>query len=186
MPSDTCILTTKDFTILETMLDCRLERDDRIVPLLRRKLNAAKVVFRDDVPADVSTLSSRVLFSVDGRALDTRIISPDRMTLPIGLLLPITTFRGLALLGLTEGQSISFAGQEEADETVSLENVLYQPEAARREKQSLERDGVTSPCTPILRLIRGAFYGRPDVPAATGVFEDPGSRSLAPRVPWRD
>ena len=67
MSMDRCILTTKDFTILEVMLDRSLGRDDPLVPILRRKLNAATVVLRDDVPPTVATLSSRVSFSVAGR-----------------------------------------------------------------------------------------------------------------------
>ena len=59
MSMDRCILTTKDFTILEVMLDRCLGRDDPLVPILRRKLDAATVVMRDDVPASVATLSSR-------------------------------------------------------------------------------------------------------------------------------
>lgn len=165
MSHDACILTTKDLTILEVMLDRCLGRDDPMAPILRRKINAAQIVFRDDVPADVATLSSRVVFSVDGRDPDTRIISPDRMTSPIGLFLPITTFRGLALLGLAEGQEFSLPGQDGELETVRLEKVLYQPEAARREKEVFDRTSVAPPSKPVLRLIRGARYGQPEFKA---------------------
>jgi regulator of nucleoside diphosphate kinase len=100
MSNETCILTTKDFTILEVMLDRCLGRDDPLAPILKRKIDSALVVFRDDVPENVATLSSRVTLSVDGRDPDTRVISHDRMTSPVGMYLPISTLRGLALLGL--------------------------------------------------------------------------------------
>ena len=80
MSTETCILTTKDFTILEVMRDRCLGRDDPLAPILKRKIESALVVFRDDVPVNVATLSSRVTFSVDGRDADTRILSHDRMT----------------------------------------------------------------------------------------------------------
>ena len=67
MTKDTCFLTTKDFTILEVMLDRCLGRDDPLAPILKRKIEAATVMFRDDIPVDVATLSSRVTFSVNGR-----------------------------------------------------------------------------------------------------------------------
>ena len=179
MPHDACILTTKDFAILEAMLDRCLGTEDPMTPIIRRKMNTAQVLFRDDVPADVATLDTRLVFSVDGREADTRVISADRRTAPIGLLLPITTLRGLALLGLTEGQSFSLAGQDGVEETVLLEKVLYQPEAARREVGALGRPAVV-PRKPVLRLIQGGFTGRSNIVsiAPTG-SDDPGGPSAA-------
>jgi regulator of nucleoside diphosphate kinase len=177
MSHDACILTTKDLTILEVMLDRCLGMDDPMAPLLRRKINTAQVVFRDDVPADVATLSSRVVFSVDGRGPDTRIISHDRMTSPIGLFLPITTFRGLALLGQSEGQEFRLPGQDGREESVRLDQVLYQPEAARREKEALDRSGTATPRKPALRLIRG---GQPEIARIVpGGFDDPDGPTAA-------
>jgi len=180
MSHDACTLTTKDFTILEVMLDRCLGRDDPMAPLLKRKIDAALVVFRDDVPANVATMSSRVTFSVDGAEPDTRVISHDRMTSPIGLFLPVTTLRGLALLGLAEGQEFKLPGQDGVEETVRLEKVLYQPESARREKESLDSAAAAGPQKPFLKLIRGAFYGQPDVaPAPRGGFDDPNGPTAA-------
>lgn len=51
------ILTTKDFTILEVMLELCLGKDDPRGPLLRQTVQTAQVVFRDDVSADVATLN---------------------------------------------------------------------------------------------------------------------------------
>ncbi|QPC92977.1 nucleoside-diphosphate kinase [Mesorhizobium sp. INR15] len=174
MSRDSCILTTKDFTILEVMLDRSLGRDDPMAVLLARKINSAQVVFRDDVSPDVATVSSRVVFSVDGRDPDTRVISHDRMTSPIGLFLPITAYRGLALVGLCEGQEFSLPGQDGKQEIVRLEKVLYQPEAARREKVALDRAAVLTPRKTALRLIRGAYYAQPEVCAVEPEwFDDP-------------
>ena len=175
MSKDTCILTTKDFTILEVMLDRCHGRDDPLADLLKRKLDAALVVFRDDVPGGVATLSSRVVFSVDGHEPDTRIVSHDRMSSPIGLFLPITTQRGLALLGLTEGQSIRVPGQDGEDETMLLEKVLYQPEESRREKDPLTRQSSLRRSKSILRLVH-SDCGAPGQAARLGIgtLDDPG------------
>ena len=107
MIKETCFLTTKDFTILEVMRDRCLGPDDPVAPILKRKIESATVMFWDDIPVNVATLNSRVTFSVDGREPDRRTISHDRMTSPIGMFLPITTARGLALLGLSEGQEFT-------------------------------------------------------------------------------
>ena len=168
MSMDRCILTTKDFTILEVMLDRCLGRDDPLVPILRRKLEAATVVMRDDVPASVATLSSRVTFSVDGRPSDTRVLSHDRMNSP-GVFLPITTARGLALLGLSEGQRFQLRGRGGAEEDVLLESVLYQPEAARRRKEEPLQPVLRS--KPALTLVQGGEQRTMD---GAGGFDDPG------------
>jgi regulator of nucleoside diphosphate kinase len=179
MSPDSCILTTKDLTILEVMLDRCLGRDDPMALPLKRKIDSAQVVFRDDVPVEVATLSSRVVFSVDGRDPDTRVVSSGSTTSPIGLFLPITTFRGLALLGLSEGQEFSLPGQDGVEEMVRLEKVLYQPEAARREKEALEGT-VMSRRKPALRLVRGAYYGQPEITAVgSGALDDPDGPSAA-------
>ncbi|HTV69867.1 MAG TPA: nucleoside-diphosphate kinase [Rhizobiaceae bacterium] len=174
MSNESFVLTTKDFTILEVMYDRRLGRDDPLLPLLKRKLDAAVVVFREDVPESVATLNSRVAFSVNGKDTDTRIISHDRMTSPIGLFLPITTARGLALLGLAEGQVFFHPDHDGMEEQIMLEKVLYQPETARREKDALAR---LAPARgkPSLTLVRGSLDDRPGLaPVGPDGFDDPG------------
>jgi regulator of nucleoside diphosphate kinase len=174
MPTETCILTTKDFTILEVMRD-RCFGGDALAPILKRKIESALVVFREDVPENVATLSSRVTFSVDGRDPDTRVISHDRMTSPVGMYLPITTPRGLALLGLAEGQQFLLTDHEGREESVLLEKVQYQPESARREKDALASPPAPPQRKPSLTLIRGAFYDQPRLaPAGPDGFDDPG------------
>jgi regulator of nucleoside diphosphate kinase len=175
MPTETCILTTKDFTILEVMRDRCLGSEDPLAPMLKRKIETALVVFREDVPVNVATLSSRVTFRVDGRDADTRILSHERMAGPIGMFLPITAARGLALLGLAEGQDFVFAGRDGQEERIVLEKVEYQPEAARREKEALAGLSARGRRKPALRLIRGAFYNQPRlVTAGSGGCDDPG------------
>jgi regulator of nucleoside diphosphate kinase len=176
MSKETCILTTKDFTIIEVMRDRCVGQDDALVQILKRKIDSAIVMFRDDVPGNVATMSSRVTFSVDGRDPDTRIISHAKMTSPIGLFLPVTTLRGLALLGLAEGEHFTLTNRDGVEERILLEKVHYQPESARREKEALERLSTRqAPGKPSLRLVRGAFYDRaPLVAVSTDGFDDPG------------
>jgi regulator of nucleoside diphosphate kinase len=176
MSQETCILTTKDFTIIEVMRDRCLGQDDPLAPILKRKIESAIVMFRDDVPDDVATMSSRVTFSVNGRDPDTRIISHDRMASTVGMFLPVTTLRGLALLGLSEGEHFVFTNSDGVEEQVLLEKVDYQPEAARREKEALERHSMgRATSKPSLRLVRGDFHDRaPLVAVSPGGFDDPG------------
>jgi regulator of nucleoside diphosphate kinase len=176
MSPDACILTTKDLTILEIMLDRCLGRDDPLAPVLRRKMASATIVFRDDVPADVATLNSRVTFSVDGRETDTRVISHESSGSSVGLFLPVTSARGLALIGMSEGQTARLVRRDGTEETIVLEKVPYQPEADRREKDKKASGQVSAERRPALRLIRGAYYGepRPVAGGTGGGCDDPG------------
>jgi len=161
MSSDTCTLTTKDFTIIQTMHDSALARDGGLAPILKRKIDSAHVMFRDDIPDDVATLGSRVDFMVDGQTPQRQILSQDRMTSAIGTLLPVTTLRGLALLGLSEGQEFTFLSVDGYQERVRLVRVLYQPEAARREMAAKENRPVASKGKSILNAILRAFREPP-------------------------
>jgi regulator of nucleoside diphosphate kinase len=63
---------------------------------------------------------------------ETRVIvQRDEAFFP-GSLLPITSLRGIALLGLQEGQSITVRRPGGLEETIRVEHVEYQPEAAMR------------------------------------------------------
>ncbi len=152
MHKDACILTTKDFTILEVMLDRCAEADGLMATILRRKIANATVLFQDDVPASVATLSSRVSYHADAGDPDSRILSHDRMNSPTGLYLPITSPVGLALLGLSEGQAFCLDSDEGARH-VMLEAVLYQPEAARRERAALAKMATPAMRRSALRVV---------------------------------
>src|SRR5690606_21533004 len=102
-------------------------------------------------------------------------ISHDQINAPVGLFLPITILRGLALLGLSEGQEISLINHDGAEERIRLEKVCYQPEATRREKQAMEGLAGTARSRPKLTLIRGAAQDRAQpMPAGPDGFDDPG------------
>jgi regulator of nucleoside diphosphate kinase len=127
----TCQLTTKDHAILETMLERHAATGDTIVPMLRRKLASARVVFSDEIDPGVVTLNSRVTFSVDGGTADTRIVVQGTLRGFVGLTIPITVPRGLALLGLSAGEEAVIDCVGGPTETLLVEEVLFQPEAVR-------------------------------------------------------
>ena len=171
MSAGNCTLTTKDFTILETMRG----RGDPLGPILKRKIESAAVVFRDDLSENVASLNSRVTFSVDGRDPDSRVISRDRMVSPVGMFLPITTLRGLALLGLSEGQEFVVTNAEGVEERITLEKVHYQPESARRAEEAMQRVSPPPQRKPMLRVIHGSFHDQTrSVPASPTEPDDPG------------
>lgn len=174
MPSEICTLTTKDFTILEIMRERCLGTGDPLAPIIRKKLDSALVVFRDDMPDNVVTLNSRATFSVNGSETDTRIVSHDGNAPTVGLFLPITTLRGLALLGLSEGQEFRFLNRDGVEESILLRKVHYQPEAARREKEMTGRLAAPGDRRPALKLVSGGVRVHAAAPAGADGFDDPG------------
>ncbi|MCV3240720.1 nucleoside-diphosphate kinase [Mesorhizobium sp. ZC-5] len=174
-----CQLTTKDFTILEVMRERYQGRDAAMSAILQRKVSRALVMFGDDIPPNVVTLSSRVAYRVNDGPAETRIVAHDDMRGLVGMLLPITTPRGLALLGLAEGQSMTIPNPDGKPETLTVQDVVYQPEAARRERLRLAHGTKPRPAGPILRVVHSSD-GLPDRPAkkvmatVEGGFDDPG------------
>lgn len=177
--TDVCQLTTKDYTILEVMLERCLGRDDPMREILRRKLEGAAVVFRDDVSPTVVTLSSRVSYRIDDGPAETRIVAHDEMRGMVGSVMSITNPRGLALLGLAEGQSMTIRRADGADEKLTVQEVVYQPEAARREADTLQRGGGQPKRRgPILRLVHSSGVPAGPLPELLTRFDggpdDPG------------
>lgn len=175
MSDENFILTTKDFTILEAMCDNARGRHDLLVPLLRRKIGKAIVVVRDDLPDGIASINSRVSFRVNGGETDTRLISTGQVTGPVGMFLPITTLRGLALLGLVEGQNIVVANADGVAEHILLEKVEYQPEASRHERQMRGLSTDVTRRKPLLRVVTGGIsQAHPLVLVAPHGCDDPG------------
>lgn len=132
-------LTAKDFTILETLLDRSANRDDFFLRLLREKLSTVMVAFHEDLDPQVATINSRIDFTANGQRSKNQILTyggedayPDRC-------LSITSLRGLALLGLMRGETIVVESSGDKVETITLDAVLYQPEAEDR-KNRLRRE----------------------------------------------
>ena len=128
-----CRLTTRDFSMLETMLHRGMAVGDPIVPLLQAKLAGAEIMPLDAIGAGIVTLNSRVVFRVDAGPAETRTLVRHDMRGAVGVSLPVSTMRGLAMLGLAEGETISIERTTGRPESILIEKVLYQPEAARRQ-----------------------------------------------------
>lgn len=175
MSNEICILTNIDFTVLDFMRGRCRGTDDPLASILKRKIDSALVMFHTDVPGNVATLNSRVTFSVDGRDQDTRVVTNNRTDSPVGMTLPITNVRGLALLGLAEGHGFSVMNSEGIEERIVLEKVLYQPQTSRRDKETAKYVAASAPRKPALKLVRGALNDQARLAHTdSGRFDDPG------------
>jgi len=126
-----CLMTAKDFQICERMLAGIAGSASPLVRLLRSKLALATVVAAESIDPLTVTLNSRVEFQADDGPPQMRIIVRSEFQNGlVGLTLPISIPRGLALLGMRQGQQFVLDGCDHA-ERIFLRRTLYQPEAAR-------------------------------------------------------
>ena len=105
----------------------------RAAAFLERALARAQVVEERAIPPGVATMRSRIAFR------DERIGARDVVTLAypgeralhedgLSVLTPV----GAALLGRSEGEAIRYTAPDGSPKTITLLEVLYQPEAGRR------------------------------------------------------
>lgn len=131
MRSTNC-LTTKDFAVLEVLLERRRAFADPIVHMLEHKLTTTGVVPVDSVGPDIVTLNSRVVFRIDAGPAQTRTLVQNEVRGPVGSSLSVATRRGLCMLGMAAGETASIEHPDGRRESILVQAVLYQPEAARR------------------------------------------------------
>jgi len=159
------MLVARDAYVLEKMARDRPPLTQEWKALLDRKLVAARLPAQSAVPSDLAMIDARVTFHCASGLTDTRTLCLPGTYVPGGAFLPITTFYGLALLGLREGEMIAFARPEGRRDWLALERVHFQPlmgEAAPAQR-------------PAFRLVAGGFEQRNFVPAnENGPGEGPG------------
>lgn len=126
-----CHLTAKDFAYLESLVLSR-NYGEPYTELLRQKLEGATVVLDHGIDRRVATIDSRVLFNVGGGHAEERVLTRDEKTETIQPTLPVTTLRGLALLGLKEDEVFPLRKQNGIIEPIRLMKVVHQPQWANR------------------------------------------------------
>lgn len=123
------IISSLDFARLEKMID---ELDPDHFPNsedLRAELYRAEIVEPEEMPSNVVTMNSRVIFRIEssGKEFSFTLAYPgdiDGNTGKISILAPV----GSALLGLREGDKISWPGPGGELLHVQVLKVVYQPE----------------------------------------------------------
>ena len=140
------LITARDLAVLDELARLRLPADDPAARGLIEKLERCRVVPADAIPANVVTLGSRVVFSVDGGAAEARVlVHPDEHTAS-GWSLPVTTPRGLAMLGLRAGATVMAERRDGGVERIDIISVAFQPEGAGRRRAGRATEmGVVTP-----------------------------------------
>lgn len=125
-----CLLTAGDYAVLQDLAETAGHADPLVSFLLRQKLASARVILPQDVPAGVATLNSRVVFRLEGRAPESRVLAFDPRHGVPGLTLGLYTPLGITLLGMTAGDRAQVCMRDTSYWPVILEQVAWQPEAS--------------------------------------------------------
>jgi regulator of nucleoside diphosphate kinase len=107
-------------------------RSWRAVEFLVRELLRATTVDDETVPRDIVTMRSRVSFRDEDRgAIETVTLTYPGESGMYDDAMSVLTPVGAALLGLSQGQSISYPRPGGGVRTITLVKIHYQPEAVR-------------------------------------------------------
>jgi regulator of nucleoside diphosphate kinase len=97
------------------------------------ELSRSTVVGENEIPADTVTMRTQVEYREDGDE-NSRVVTlvypgeRDAYDDAISVLTPV----GAALIGLSVGQTISYAAPDGSPKALKVLRILYQPEASRR------------------------------------------------------
>lgn len=104
-----------------------------ILRFLAHELDRALIYPPAEIPPDAVTLRTRVIFRADaGKRPECRALVYNRAHSAIGGIIPVLTPLGVALLGLRVGSRMRYLGLDGRLKTVSIESIVYQPEAQER------------------------------------------------------
>lgn len=132
MISHECILTQSNAALLHKLFEAQQQKNTLFAKLLKSKLDNAQIRPEYDIPGNIVTLDSRVTYSVNAAFTDTRIISARNSSNIVGLSLPVTNLRGLALIGLSQGQYFALVQADHSTDRLYIEKIQFQPETHRQ------------------------------------------------------
>lgn len=119
------ILSAVDYARLQGLMCTLIGSPTPLAALLRRKLESVAIVRPSDAGPDVVTAERTVRFRVNDRDREERkLVWPAAGKHADPSLLSLREARGLALLGLTVGQSIAYGIGNGHSEFLTVERVL--------------------------------------------------------------
>jgi regulator of nucleoside diphosphate kinase len=124
-------LTRRDFSRLDQLTATPAGGESRrVVDFLVDELSRARVVDADRIAPNIVTMHSEVVFRDEdaGRERTVKLVYPNEHAAHDGALSVLTPL-GAALIGMAEGQTISFETSDGSARRVSVVKVLSQPGA---------------------------------------------------------
>ncbi len=130
-PLPPIVVGERDYRKLSELSDRTAYELPKISGFLAAELDRAKILPDRELPPDVVTMESRVVFRMAATGLGrvVTLVYPaeaDILKAKLSILTPV----GTALLGLSPGQSMSWEDRTGALKTLTLQTVLSQPQRA--------------------------------------------------------
>ncbi|HKT19654.1 MAG TPA: GreA/GreB family elongation factor [Stellaceae bacterium] len=124
------MVTTTDALSLTRLADVRRSEEDRAVAFLAHELARAAVVPPAEIHAQTMTMRSVARFRLNdnGATCEAMLVYPGEASLSDGKLSVLAPV-GTALLGLSRGQLMPYVAAEGRVKTLTLLDVVFQPEA---------------------------------------------------------
>jgi hypothetical protein len=122
------IVSTDDFDRLQALMCTLIGASTPLASMLRHKLESAVVMLPGDIGPDVAAPGRRVHFTIDGYRTEERTLSWDPPAKREDKVLSLMSVRGLSLLGLRAGQSVSYVTSTRRPELIELALVDGGPE----------------------------------------------------------
>jgi regulator of nucleoside diphosphate kinase len=124
------VVSNADYERLTDLATASLERLPEVATELLDEMDRAKIVSDNNVPANVVRMGSTVTFRADdGRELTETLVYPvdeDSDAHKISVMTPV----GAALIGLAEGQSISWTARDGRSHQLTVEKVRQEGPAS--------------------------------------------------------
>lgn len=135
-----CVLTSRDYTLLEGWLiraiESEVEVDPVLMALVRAKLAASRIVLSGDVEPDRVSGGSRVVYTLDGEAPSSQFLAHWRSGPVAESILPIISILGISLLGMRARQRVPLVKSDGSIGGVWLEAVIPESDRSRRAEEA--------------------------------------------------
>jgi hypothetical protein len=125
--------------------------------ILRRKLGAARAVAPLPFPPDVALSGTRVRFHIDGECSDDRVLTWRTPLSGDDANLSLHTHRGLALLGLSPGETVFYRTADHRTEFLEVAEVVRVENGRTREAAALSKPA------PVYPVVSGNISGEQHV-----------------------
>lgn len=133
------LMTVGDYFVLKTRLARALAADDPFAFFLHRKIKTAILIVSQSIPSHIVTIDSQIVCHVGSEAIAGKLVDGEAgVAAPNDL--SIGTPLGLALLGMSVGETSSFVRRDGCKETIFVARVTYQPEADKHGSAIASRD----------------------------------------------
>lgn len=118
------ILSTRDHDRLQAMMCGMIGARTPLASLVRHKLGSAVVMLPSDIAPDVVAPGRRVRFTIDGCRTKERTLTWEPQVRGDTFNISLQVARGLALLGLSAGASISYRTATRRIEFIEIDHVF--------------------------------------------------------------